>query len=79
MNKVPDWQIVNDITILLESRIDQAEKMRDDAKYNENQQIYFTGKCDALKVILESLNEMKKGKSLAKQLIEMADSILKED
>lgn len=60
MNKVPDWQIVNDITILLESRIDQAEEMRCDDHYSENQQIYFTGKRDALMIILESLKEMKK-------------------
>lgn len=79
MNKVPDWQIVNDITILLESRIDQAETMRISDHNSDNQQIYATGKRDALKVILESLNEMKKGRSLAEQLLEMADSILKED
>lgn len=71
---VPDWQIVHDITILLEFRIDQAEKMRDRLP-NGPQHAYYTGKRDAVKEVFE----MKEGKSLAEQLIEKANSTLEAD
>lgn len=76
MNKVPDWQKINDTKILIESRIRQAEADSTADDFNEYQHSYARGQRDVLKVILHSMEQMDAGKTLAEQLIERANELI---